>query len=309
MTLTGKKTKKSKKILSKKLRENVMGLLFTLPAIIGFLVFAAGPMIASFILSFTDYSIIRPTTYVGVENFVNLLSGQDTFFYNSVKVTVIFVILNVPVCICTAFLVALILNSEKLKGLPFFRACFYIPTIIPIVATAMIFMWLMSPDFGLFNFILDKFHLPESKWIYGESTALVSLLLMTAWTSGNIMVVFLAGLQGVPKELYEAVYVDGGNSWAKFRHITLPMMTPTIFFNTVMFLISSMQAFLPAYIMTQGGPNNATNFLVYYLYRTAFEFQEVGKAAALGWILFLMVALASAILFWSSRYWVVYGDE
>ena len=309
MTLTGKQSIQSKKRSSKEFKENVMGLLFTLPAIIGFLVFAAGPMIASFVLSFTDYSIIRPTNFVGLENFGNLFSGQDIFFYNSVKVTLIFVVLNVPVCICTAFIVALVLNSEKLKGLPFFRACFYIPTIIPIIATAMIFMWLMSPDFGLFNFVLDSLHLPESKWIYGESSALVSLLLMTAWTSGNIMVVFLAGLQGVPKELYEAVYVDGGNAWAKFRHITLPMMTPTIFFNTVMFLISSMQAFLPAYIMTQGGPGNATNFLVYYLYRTAFEFQEIGKAAALGWILFVMVAAVTAILFWSSKYWVVYGDE
>lgn len=309
MTWTDKNSIKTKKRASKKFRENVMGLLFTLPAMIGFAVFAAGPMIASFVLSFTDYSIIRPTNFVGVENFVNLFSGQDTFFYHSVKVTLVFVLLNVPVCIGTAFFVALVLNSEKLKGLPFFRACFYIPTIIPIIATAMIFMWLMSPDFGLFNFVLGILHLPGSKWIYGESTALVSLLLMTAWTSGNIMVVFLAGLQGVPKELYEAVYVDGGNAWAKFRHITLPMMTPTIFFNTIMFLISSMQAFLPAYIMTQGGPNNATNFLVYYLYRTAFEFQEIGKAAALGWILFVMVAVVTAMLFWSSKYWVVYGDE
>lgn len=309
MASTGKRSMTSKKRLSKGARDNLTGLLFTLPAIAGFIAFAAGPMIASLIFSFTNFSISRPTDFIGLENYSSLISGQDTFFFNSIKVTLIFVILNVPVCIGTAFVIALILNSKKLKGLPFFRACFYIPTIIPIVATAMIFMWLMSPDFGLFNYLLDFIHLPKSKWIYGESSALLSLLLMTAWTSGNIMVVFLAGLQGIPQELYEATDVDGGNALAKLRHITLPMMTPTIFFNMIMFLISSMQAFLPAYIMTQGGPNNATNFIVYYLYRTAFEFQEIGKASALGWILFVMVVIVSALLFWSSKYWVVYGDE
>lgn len=307
--LTRKNTTKYKRRLSKGSRDNVAGFLFTLPAIIGFIAFVAGPMIASLIFSFTNYSISRPTSFVGIENYSNLFSGEDTFFYNSIKVTLIFVTMNVPVCICMAFILALILNSKKLKGLPFFRACFYIPTIIPIVATTMIFMWLMSPDFGLFNVILDFLHLPKSKWIYGESSALPSLLLMTAWTSGNIMVVFLAGLQGIPNELYEAVYVDGGSAWAKFRFVTLPMMTPTIFFNTMMFLISSMQAFIPAYIMTQGGPNNATNFVVYYLYRTAFEFQEIGKSTALGWILFIMVISVSGLLFWSSKYWVTYGDE
>lgn len=308
MTLTNNNPTKVKK-RSRESKENFIGFLFTLPAIIGFIAFAIGPMIASLILSFTNYSIIRPTDFLGFDNYANLFSGEDTFFYNSIKVTLFFVSLNVPVCIGTAFIVALILNNKNLRGLPFFRACFYIPTIIPIVATAMIYMWLMSPDFGLFNSILDFLHLPTSKWIYGESSALPSLLLMTAWTSGNIMVVFLAGLQDIPKELYEAVVVDGGNAWAKLRHVTLPLMTPTIFFNMIMFLISSMQAFLPAYIMTQGGPNNSTNFIVYYLYRVAFEFQEIGKATALGWILFVMVITVSAVLFWSSKYWVVYGDE
>ena len=190
----------------------------------------------------------------------------------------------------------------------FLRAAFYIPTILPIVATAMIFMWIMSPDFGLLNAILEALHLPTSDWIYGNA-ALPSLLLMTAWTSGNIMVVFLAGLQGVPQELYESIEVDGGGAWAKFWYCTFPHMTPTIFFNTVMFVISSMQAFLPAYIMTQGGPNNKTNFLVYYLYRVAFEFQNIGKASSLGWVLFVMILVVVGALFWSSKYWVFYSDE
>jgi len=290
-------------------KETITGVLFTLPAIIGFIVFAAGPMIASFVLSFTNYSITKTTEFVGLSNYKELFTGQDVFFYNSLKVTLLFVVMNVPVCVGTAFVIALILNSKNLKGLPFLRAVFYVPTVVPIVATAMIFMWMMSPDFGLFNVILKAFGLPTSKWIYSESSVLPSLLIMTAWGSGSIMVVFLAGLQGIPGYLYEAIVVDGGGAFAKFKHVTLPLMTPAIFFNVIMFLISSMQAFLQAYIMTQGGPNSSTNFIVYYLYRVAFEFQEIGKASSLGWVLFIMIVVISAILFWSSKFWVVYGDE
>jgi len=290
-------------------KETITGVLFTLPAIIGFLAFSAGPMIASFILSFTNYSISRPTEFIGLNNYKELFMGQDVFFYNSIKVTLMFVLMNVPTCIITALIIALILNNRNLRGLTFFRAAFYIPTIIPIIATAMIFMWMMSPDFGLFNSILDVLGLPAGKWIYGRESVLPSLLLMTAWCCGNIMVVFLAGLQDIPGHLYEAIEVDGGGLITKFRHVTLPLMTPTIFFNMIMFFISSMQAFLPAYIMTQGGPDNQSNFIVYYLYRVAFEFQEIGKATSLGWVLFFIIVIVSAVLFWTSKYWVVYGDE
>ncbi len=290
-------------------RDAITGFLFTLPAILGFVFFAAGPMIASLFLAFTNYSISRPMELVGFQNFQALLSGADTFFYNSLRVTALFVLMNVPVCVVTAFAIALIMNARSLRGRSALRAMFYIPTIVPIIATAMIFMWMMSPDFGLFNTILRSIGLPTSKWIYGEGSALPSFLLMTAWCCGNIMVVFLAGLQGIPSHLYEAIVIDGGGTLARFTHVTLPLMTPTIFFNAVMFLISSAQAFLPAYIMTQGGPNNATNFMVYYLYRQAFEFSSIGRANSLGWILFLLIVLFSGLLFWSSRYWVYYGDE
>ena len=295
--------------LSVNRRNSLVGIAFTLPAILGFVMFSVGPMIASLVLSFTNYSISKPLKFIGIANYQALLTGQDTFFFNSIKVTLLFVLMNVPVCLVTAFLVALLLNSKNIAGRSFFRTVFYIPTIIPIIATAMIFMWMMSPDFGLFNAILKMIGIPPSKWIYGEKSVLPSLLLMTAWCSGNIMVVFLAGLQGIPTSLYEAIVVDGGGTFAKFRHVTLPLMTPTIFFNMVMFLISSMQAFLQAYIMTQGGPNNSTNFIVYYLYRNAFEFGDIGKANSLGWILFLIIVAVSALLFWSSKYWVYYGDE
>ncbi len=296
-------------MLAQERKDTIAGLLFTLPAILGFVLFSAGPMIASLFLGFTNYSISRPMEFVGLRNFGALLTGEDTFFYKSLEVTVLFVLMNVPVCIVTAFTVALIMNSRSLRARPVLRAMFYTPTIVPIIATAMIFMWMMSPDFGLFNAILRGIGLPTSKWIYGESSALPSLLLMTAWCSGNIMVVFLAGLQGIPSQLYEAIVIDGGGTFARFQHVTLPLMTPTILFNAVMFLIASAQAFLPAYIMTQGGPNNATNFMVYYLYRQAFEFSTIGRANALGWILFVLIVSASGLLFWSSRHWVYYGDE
>jgi len=295
--------------LGAKRRDSLVGIVFTLPAILGFVMFSVGPMIASLVLSFTNYSISKPLQFIGASNYRALLTGQDTFFFNSIKVTLLFVLMNVPVCLVTAFLIALLLNSKNIAGRSLFRTIFYIPTIIPIIATAMIFMWMMSPDFGLFNALLKLIGISPSKWSYGEKFVLPSLLLMTAWCSGNIMVVFLAGLQGIPTSLYEAIVVDGGGTFAKFRHVTLPLMTPTIFFNMVMFLISSMQAFLQAYIMTQGGPNNRTNFIVYYLYRNAFEFGDIGKANSLGWILFLIIVAVSALLFWSSKYWVYYGDE
>ena len=292
------------------MRRNIrIGILFTLPAIIGFLVFSAGPMIGSFFLSLTDYSISKSSTFVGFANYIELLSGHDTFFWNSVKVTLIFALCNVPACLVTAFLIAMLLNRKDLSGLTFLRAAFYVPTIVPIIATAMIYMWMMSPDFGLFNSVLGSLGLPGSKWIYARKSVLPSLLIMTSWGSGNIMVVFLAALQGIPRTLYEAIDVDGGNAWRKFLHVTMPMMTPTIFFNMVMFLVSSMQAFLQAYIMTQGGPTNSTNYLVYYLYRVAFEFMQLGKATAIGWVLFVMIIILVGTLFATSKYWVVYNDD
>lgn len=280
-----------------------------MPAILGFLLFTAGPMLGSLFMSFTDYSVAKETSFIGLDNYIALFSGEDIFFWNSVKVTIIFALCNVPACLLTAFAIAMLLNTRKLPCLPLLRAIFYVPTIIPIIATAMIFMWMMSPDFGLFNYLLEMLGLQTSCWIYDEKTVLPSLLLMTAWGSGNIMVVFLAALQGIPSALYEAIEVDGGGMLHKFRHITVPMMTPTIFFNMVMFTVSSLQAFLQAYIMTQGGPLNSTNYLVYHLYRTAFEFMELGRATAIGWVLFVIIAAVVGLLFWSSRFWVVYGDE
>ena len=162
---------------------------------------------------------------------------------------------------------------------------------------------------SIVNILLKKIGLEGSKWIYDEKTVLPSLLFITAWTAGNVMVVFLAGLQGVPGNLYEAVEIDGGGFVRKFQYVTLPMMTPIIFFNGLMFLIASMQGFMPAAVITQGGPNNATLFYAYYMYKQAFEFSNLGYASALGWVLFLVIAILAAIIFKTSKYWVFYSDE
>ncbi len=294
---------------TKERREMVMGILFSLPAIIGFFCFALGPMVASLILGFTEYTISSAPRFVGLDNYIRMFSGQDVFFYQALSVTLKFALMNVAVCMLTAFAVALLLNSEAVKCRGLFRSVFYIPTIIPYVATAMIFMWMMSPDFGLFNILLKGIGLKGSKWIYSEGTVLYSLLIITAWTAGNIIVVFLAGLQGVPKQLYEAVEVDGGNGFHKFVYITLPMVTPIVFFNGLMFMIASLQGFMPAAVITSGGPNNATLFYTYYMYKQAFEFSNMGYASALGWVLFLVIALIAAFIFKTSKYWVFYSDE
>lgn len=293
----------------RKKKETITGVLFSLPAIIGFLCFALGPMIASLILGFTDYSVSGSIHFCGLRNYIKMFSGEDVFFYKALSVTLKFAFLNVAVCMITGFLIALLLNSKMIKRKAVFRAVFYIPTIIPYVASAMIFMWLMSPDFGLFNIILRSIGLKGSKWIYSEQTVLPSLLILTAWTAGNVMVVFLAGLQGVPVNLYEAVEIDGGGFLSKFRYVTLPMMTPIIFFNGLMFLIASLQGFMPAAVITQGGPNNATLFYTYYMYKQAFEFSNLGYASALGWVLFIVIAVLAGIIFKTSKYWVFYSDE
>jgi multiple sugar transport system permease protein len=205
--------------------------------------------------------------------------------------------------------VALLLNN-KVKGWLILRLVYYIPTIVPIVASSMIWMWMMNPDFGLLNDLLKRLGLPTSEWIFADNTVVPSIALMSIWATGNLMVVFLAGLQSIPGHLYEAIEIDGGGTFRKLIHITLPMMTPIIFFNGVMHLIASMQAFLPAYIMTEGGPNNSSMFYVYYLYREAFVQQDFGGSTAMAWLLFLGIALVTGFIFLTSKKWVFYeGDE
>nr|WP_246578819.1 sugar ABC transporter permease [Cohnella xylanilytica] len=278
------------------------------PAILGFFIFTLGPLLASLYLSFTDYSITNDFRFIGLENFRRLFSGEDSFFYKSLFVTLYYVVLAVPVSLLAAFAMALLLKNN-VKGKAFFRAVFYLPSIVPVVATSTIFMWLLNPDIGLFNQILKFLHLPTSQWIYGESTVVPTMAFMNVWSVGGTMLIFLAGLESIPDHYYEAVDIDGGGIRHKLTAVTLPLMTPTIFFNLIMGIINGFQSFSEAYIMTEGGPNNASLFYVVYLYREAFTNQRMGAACAIAWVLFAIIMLLSVIVFRTSRSWVYYEGE
>ncbi|MDR1598971.1 MAG: sugar ABC transporter permease [Oscillospiraceae bacterium] len=285
--------------------ENRAGWLFAAPAALGFLLFVLGPMAASLWYSFTNLTISGKWSFIGLSNYRNMFSGNDIYFYHALGVTARYVAMSVPLKIGYAFLLATLLNQPA-HGKSVFRAIFYLPTIVPGVAISMIWMWLLNPDLGLVNELLRAAGLPTSKWIYSKDTVIPSLSFMSVWTTGTIAVVFLAGLQDIPRHLYEATSLDGGGAWSRFRHVTVPLMTPTIFFNLCTTLIGSFQVFAEAYIMTGGGPDNASLFYVFYLYREAFTYTRMGSACAIAWVLFLIIMAVTALVFKTSDRWVFY---
>lgn len=294
--------------IRKSYKNELSGILFALPAIIGFALFTIGPMLYSFYISFTDYSGTNVPTFTGLDNYTRMFSGEDQYFYKSLGVTLYFVVLSVPSAIIYSFLIALLLNRD-VKGKAIFRTIFYLPSIVPIIAISFIWLWLLNPDLGLANEVLRAVGLPESQWLFGEHSVVPSLAMMNLWTTGGTMIIFLAGLQDIPRSLYEAVEMDGGSRFAKLRHITVPMMTPTIFFNLIMGIINGFQIFSQAYVMTNGGPNNASLFYVFYLYREAFQFSRMGSASAIAWVLFAIIMLLTFVIFKTSRSWVYYEGE
>ena len=277
-----------------------------MPAILGFLVYVITPMILSFYYSLTDFSVFKEEiSFLGLENYIKLFNGTDPFFYKSLKATFYFVILNVPVTIIFAFFLAMLLN-RNIKGRALFRGIFYMPSIVPVVASCMIWQYLFNPDLGLANSILKAVGIPKQLWLYSEGSVIPTLVLTNLWNCGSTMVIFLAGLQNIPKHYYEAVEVDGGNSIHKLFYITVPMMTPVLFYNAIMCAISSFQAFDKAYILTEGGPNNASLFFSYLIYREAFANANMSVACALGWVLFVITGVCSILLFATSGKWVYY---
>jgi multiple sugar transport system permease protein len=289
-------------------KETLYGYGMAAPAIIGFMVFTLGPLLASLFLSFTDYSITNQYSVIGIDNYARLFTGEDSFFYKSLLVTLYYVTLSVPVSLLAAFAMALLLK-KNVRGKTFFRAVFYMPSIVPVVATSTIFIWLLNPDIGLFNQVLQFLHLPTSLWIYDEATVIPTMALMNIWSVGGAMLIFLAGLESIPEQYYEAVEIDGGGIRHKLMNVTLPMLTPTIFFNLIMGIINGFQSFSEAYIMTNGGPNNASLLYVVYLYREAFTNQRMGAASAIAWVLFVIILVLSIIVFRSSKTWVYYEGE
>ena len=288
--------------------EQRWGIGLAIPAVIGFLAFTIVPMTASFGISLTDWNIAGDPHFIGLDNYREAFN-DDPLFRESLIATTSFALGAVPVSLIIAFVAATLLN-QKVRGRSVFRTVFYLPVLVPAVANTTLWLWLFNPDFGLLNAALNRIGLDGSQWIYDENTAVASLILMNAWSFGNIAVIFLAGLQGVPGHLYDAVSVDGGGVYRRFRDVTLPMMTPTIFFNLVIGLIATFQAFSEPYLMTNGGPNNSTLFYVFYLYRTAFTESRMGYAATLAWLLFIVILAITILVFRSARHWVYYetGD-
>ena len=287
--------------------EAIAGYLFMLPLLLGIVFLTYGQFVYSLIISFTDKSIFAGAKFVGFQNYSKLLT-DDFFFWKSIKATILYAFGSVIATQLTALAIAILLNNRYLKGKAFFRTVFYIPSIVPAVASCLLWMWMFNPDFGLFNAVLKLLGLPTSKWIYAEGSAVPSLILMSAWACGAPMVIYLSGLANVPPTLLEAVDIDGGGAWTKFIHITLPMISPVLFYNTLMGIIAGFMTFTNSYVMTEGGPNNATLFVNYLIYRDAFQYNEFGYASALAWIVFLVLAVCTLVIFRFFGRKVYYGD-
>jgi len=301
------RSKSARKYSQKARSEAIAGYLFTLPVILGLLLWTIGPMIASLFISFSNWQVFDELKWVGFANYEKIFM-RDLFFYKSILVTLYYAFGSVVTTTVASIILGALMNLN-LKRIGLIRTIFYLPTIVPAVASSFLWMWLFNPDFGLLNSILSLVGIPKLQWIFDESTAVPSLIFMHLWASGAGALIILAGLKDVPKHLYEAVEIDGGGWLHKFIYISLPMITPVIFFNLIMGFIGSLQTFTQAYIMTSGGPNNATLFFVYYIYREAFVNNNFGYACALAWILFWIIAILTALIFRSSKGWVFYGGK
>lgn len=299
---------RQRKKRSKLFRERATaGYLCALPWIIGFLIFTLGPMVVSIIISFEEYNILNPPRFVGSQNYVKLLTA-DSLFWKSLYNTLYITVFGVPFGMVVGLLIALILNT-KIKGITTFRTIFYLPAIVPIVASSLLWMWMYNPRFGLINFLLSQVGIEGPNWLSSKTWAKPAIIFMGLWGAGAGMIIYLAGLQGIPKQLYEAASIDGANWWRKFANITIPMLTPTIFFNMIMSIIVHFQIFTQAYIMTQGGPADSTLFYVFHLFNHAFRYFNMGYASALAWVLFIIILIATLIQFRLAPKWVHYGGE
>jgi multiple sugar transport system permease protein len=293
--------------LSLRQQEILAFYLFISPWILGFLVFTAGPMISSLLLSLTRYQIINPPQFVGLANYRTMFL-EDPLVWYSLRVTAFYAIGSVFLTVTVAFLTALLMN-QNIFGISVFRTIFYLPSSISGVPLAILWMWVFNPEFGILNVALGVFGIQGPDWIWSPIWVIPAFIIMSIWNMGGAMVIFLAGLQGIPQHLYEAVDLDGGGVFAKFRHVTLPMVSPVIFFNLVMSIIGAFQTFTNAYVMTAGGPGNASLFYVLYLYRNAFLYEGMGYACALAWLLLAIILTLVFIVFKSSPYWVYYEGE
>lgn len=291
-------------------RSEKAGYLFILPWFLGLLLFTLGPMVFSLILSFSKWDIITGISsieFVGLDNFKAIF--HDELFYQSLKVTFIFALVSVPLYQIVSILIALLLNMRA-RGMKLFRLIYFMPSVIPAVAVSMMWIMIFNPEYGILNRALAWFGIEGPAWLQDPSYALGALIVMGIWGVGNTIIIYLSGLQGVPEELYEAAQLDGAGPLRRFASVTVPMISPTIFFNLIMGIIGGFQYFTQAFVMTNGGPLNSTLFYNLYLYNKAFVSFEMGYASALSWILFAIILLFTLIVIRSSSMWVYYnGDD
>ena len=290
-------------------QEAIHGLLLVSPWIAGLFIFFIGPIIASFYLSLTDYNVLKPPVFIGIQNYVTALT-TDHLFPIAIERTVYYVVLTVPTVILGSLGLALLLN-RGVPGTNFFRTMFFMPSLVPVVASAVLWVWVFQPQVGLFNYLLGQVGIRGPAWLGDPSTALPSLAMITLWgtVGGTTMIIFLAGLQSVPQEMYDAAAIDGAGNWRKFLNVTLPLISPTMLFNLVLGIISAFQVFSITYVATQGGPAYATWFYVYYLYQQGFNFYHMGYASAMAWIFLVIVLCFTYLQVRWSQSWVYYEGE
>ena len=295
-------------------RESLWAYAFITPWILGFIIFTIGPMLASLFFSFTEYNIIDPPQWVGVTNYINLF--KDDLFWHSLRVTLKYGVIALPLGLVFSYFIAVLLN-QKVRGLRVWRTIYFLPTVIAGVAVAVLWARIFDPKFGILNQFLANFGIKGTGWFSDPDWAVPALVIMSLWGVGGNIIIYLAGLQGVPTDLYDAAKVDGANTWQRFRHVTLPMTTPVIFYNLVLGLIGTFQYFTEVYVISGGnsnagglgGPARSTLFYNIYLYQNAFKYFHMGYASTMAWVLFLIVLALTLLIFRSSEAWVYYEGQ
>jgi multiple sugar transport system permease protein len=288
-------------------RTDLIGWLFISPWAIGFIFFTAGPFLAALFLSTTNWDVAGSWEEIGLRNYQRMFSGEDDMFGIAVWNTLYFVVFNVPGVQLIALALAALLN-QNLKGISVYRTVFYLPSVTASIATAYLWATILA-KFGLLNGMLSLIGIEGPTWLYSIEWSMPAIIMYSLWNVGTPMLVYLASLQGVPVHLHEAAMIDGAGVWSRFRHITVPMITPAIFFNSVLGVIGSFQVFTAAFILTQGGPANATLVYILHLYRAAFQDGKMGYASALAWVLFLAILVMTLVQLGMARLWVYYEAE
>ena len=288
-------------------REAILFYLCISPWLLGFTIFILGPVLSSLGLSFTRWDLLSDPVFVGLRNYTRMV--DDKLFWQALGVTVRYTLLYVPAELVGGLLLALLMNQKGVRGIRGARTIYYLPTIISGVAFVVVWMWLFQPEAGLINATLARFGIQGPRWLADPNTALTALWLMSLWGLGRAALIYLAGLKGIPQQLYEAAAIDGAGAGQSFRHVTLPMLTPTIFFNLILSIIGTFQTFTSAFVATNGGPLDSTLFYVLYLYRKAFQEFQMGYASALAWVLFLIILVLTILVVRSGQWWVYYEGE